>query len=212
MYLPAPFAEDHPALNRAVIAANPFGILVVAGDGRAEAEHIPFVLAEEPAPFGTLRFHLARANDAWRAFDGRTEALCVFRGPHGYVSPDWYATPGLVPTWNYVAVHARGRPVPLDDAALARLLEALSAQEEARLAPKPPWRSDRLTPQAYARLRRAVVGLEMPIEDLRGKWKLSQNRGEADAAAVAAALRRAGGETGAGLAALMESARRPPRG
>ena len=111
MYIPAPFAfpPEDPAALLDVMAAHPFAVLTVTMDGALEAVHVPVLVDRDRGQHGTVRAHVARANPIWRAF-GAGEALVVFQGPHAYVSPDWYATPGLVPTWDYVAVHAYGIP------------------------------------------------------------------------------------------------------
>lgn len=137
---------------------------------------------------------MARANPAWTTFAPERELLVVFQGPHRYVSPDWYANPGLVPTWNYIAVHGYGVPrILADDQAVAAHLERLSATMESHLLPKPPWSVGRVKDTTLATLRRQIVAFEIPIARLEGKRKLNQNRSPADRAGVIQALEASGG-------------------
>ena len=170
MYLPKLFIKDDlPALHD-LIERRVFGLLTIYREGSIDAAHIPFVLDRGEGPRGRLRGHFARANPIWRSFDGATEALAIFSGPDTYVSPDFYASPHQVPTWNYVAVHAAGRPrVMADDGDVQRLLEDLSVRNEARLPGKKPWTVDKLPAEVYAQLRRGIVAFEMPIERIEGK-------------------------------------------
>ena len=205
MYLPPHFANADLGRLHDVIEGRVFGLLIVASapvgahhderagirprDGATDAAHIPFVLDRGEGSHGRLRGHFARPNPIWRAFDGETEALAIFSGPDTYVSPDWYVTPHQVPTWNYIAVHVRGRPKVMDGAAdVRRVLDDLSARNEERIAGKKPWTADKLPAEVYARMTKGIVAFEMPIERIEGKWKLSQNRAEADRQGVVAAL------------------------
>lgn len=208
MYVPRHFAEQDRAAVDTLVESHALGILVVAVDGRLEATHVPVVLDRDAGAHGALRFHLARENPTCDVLDGGQEALVIFAGPNAYVSPDWYAKEGQVPTWNYAAVHAYGRPRPLDDAALCRLLDDLSAVNEAML-PKRPWTTDKLDPETYAKMRRAIVGFVLPIDRLQGKWKMSQNRSRADRAGVVSELERLGDDAGLAVAAAV--AARMPR-
>ncbi|MCC7017689.1 MAG: FMN-binding negative transcriptional regulator [Rhodospirillales bacterium] len=189
MYLPRHFANADLGRLHDLIEERVFGLLVIFRDGAPDVAHIPFVLDRGEGSCGRLRGHFARANPIWRAFDGAAEALAVFAGPDTYVSPDWYVTPHQVPTWNYIAVHAAGRPRVMDDEAqVRRLLEDLSAHSEARLPGKKPWTVDKLPAEIYAGLTKGIVAFEMPIGRIEGKWKLNQNRAEADRRGVVAAL------------------------
>ncbi|HEY4345612.1 MAG TPA: FMN-binding negative transcriptional regulator, partial [Parvibaculum sp.] len=109
MYIPPHFAQPDDGASRALIAAHPFGTLISAGEGAPFATHLPFLIDERGGE-AFLTAHMARANPHWKFFDGVREALAIFQGPHGYISPNWYANPGRVPTWNYVAVHVTGAP------------------------------------------------------------------------------------------------------
>ena len=134
-----------------------------------------------------LRFHVSRANRTAAALGG-ARALVSCLGPEAYISPDWYGTPNQVPTWNYLAVEAEGRLRRLDETGLARLLDDLSDDHEARLAPKPAWTRDKMSPGRFDSMLRAIIGYELTIEALRGTRKLGQNKPEAVRAAVAEAL------------------------
>ncbi len=194
MYVPNHFRQADPAALAAFVAANSFGTLVSVLDGRPFATHVPFV---HDADAGLLHCHVARANPHWRGLDA-SEALAIFLGPHAYVSPTVYATPG-VPTWNYAAVHVYGRVrVVEDEESIGRHVEALAARHEQRRPA--PWR-----PSYDPRRLAGIVGLELRIDAIEGKFKLSQNRSAADREAVIADLAAGGRDNDAALAALMRS-------
>ncbi|MEN3975180.1 FMN-binding negative transcriptional regulator [Emcibacter sp. SYSU 3D8] len=196
MYVPDHFQQDDREAALDLIERNEFGLLVAG----AEAVHIPFVLDRSQ---GLLRCHVARANSVWREALG-SRVLAVFSGPHCYVSPDWYDTAGQVPTWNYMAVHVSGMARELPAAALEAHLRALIAQEERHLAPKPAWDLGQAPAKAVVSMQRDIVGLEIPLERIDAKWKLSQNRTSADRRKVIAALRARGGENNTAIAEAME--------
>lgn len=198
MYLPPYFAEDDREILYSVIRENNFGVLVTTVDGAPLATHLPFLLEGD-----TLVAHMARANPQWEAFDSGAEVLCIFHGPHGYISPNWYVSKKAVPTWNYVAVHVYGTPSIIDDpAATLAMQERLVAEHEA--GSPTPWAMDGL-PDVYVEGQmRAIVNFEIPIARIEGKFKLNQNRKPEDRAGVITALRaspRAGDQE---LADLME--------
>jgi len=193
VYAPAHFAETRvPVLHEAMRRIG-FATLVTAGAAGIEASHVPLLLDPEPAPYGTLLGHIARDNPQWQG--GAADALAIFLGPDSYVSPAWYPSKKqhgrVVPTWNYVAIHAHGRADFFDDAArLEALVTRLTAMHEAG-RPEPWAVSD--APRDYLdTMLKAIVGFTLPIARLEGKWKMSQNRPPEDRAAVAAALRQAG--------------------
>jgi transcriptional regulator len=210
MYVPRHFAFPEGAESQLhdLIEAHNFGLLVAGGgaaDGTApEAAHLPFVLDRARGALGTLIAHVARANPIWRSFAPDREVLTVFQGPHAYVSPDWYANNGLVPTWNYIAVHGYGVPrVLADEEQATAALAALSAFMEAGLAPKPPWTIDKVGESARRALVRGIVAFEIELTRLEGKQKLNQNRTAQDRAGVIAALQAQGGAEGRALAEAM---------
>jgi transcriptional regulator len=206
MYLPTPFAEPNLARLHDLIEGRVFGLLIVIRDGVPDVAHIPFVLDRGEGSQGTLRGHFARPNPIWRAFDGAAEARAVFSGPDTYISPDWYVSRHQVPTWNYIAVHAWGRPRVLEDAAdVRRVLDDLSARNEARIAGKKPWTVDKLPAETYDKMTRGIVAFAMPIDRIEGKWKLNQNRTEADRRGVIAHLEASADANARAIAAAMRA-------
>lgn len=201
MYVPPIFAARDEAALHALIDAHGFATLVSAAPDGPFATHVPVLLDRARGPRGTLRAHLARGNPHWRGLDGAA-ALVIFLGPHGYVSPSWYTVHPSVPTWNYAAVHAYGRVrLVEDEAALRAMLRALVDRYEAGRAS--PWTMDGL-PEDYMRgMVKGIVGLEIEIERLEGKLKLSQNRNAADRRNVIAALAASALADDRALAALM---------
>lgn len=187
MYSMPQFKETRPALLRALVADNPLGTLVTHGAEGLDAAHIPFELAlpEQGAPFGVLRAHVARANPVWH-HEGDT--LVVFQGASAYVSPDLYdekpVSGKVVPTWNYMAVHAHGPLRAIEDPAwIVALLGRLTAMHEASRAA--PWAIADAPPEFIDQLLRAIVGIEIPVQRMQGTWKLSQNRSLNDQRAMA---------------------------
>lgn len=201
MYTPEAFREDDPARLAALMAAESFALLVTTdAEGRPFASHLPLFHEPDAGAHGTLLGHMARANPQWRHFETGAEALAVFSGPHAYVSPSWYATHPSVPTWNYAAVHAYGRPRLMDEAATRALLARLVATYEAGFAA--PWQLE-LPAKYEAMMLKGIVGFEMPVERLEGKFKLSQNRDATDRANVARRLAGSDFEDGRAVARLM---------
>lgn len=205
MYQPPAFREDRIEVQHALIRAHPLGLLVTAGPAGLLANLFPFLVDAEGSEKGTLRLHIARANPQWKELDKIEECLVVFQGPQDYVTPSWYATKGetgkVVPTWNYATVHVWGRPrVVNDDLWLRRQIEDLTASREGRRAE--PWEVGDAPPDFVVAQMRAIVGVEIPISRIEGKWKMSQNRPEADRAGVIEGFREQG-EAGEELAALV---------
>ena len=198
MYQPPHFREDRIDVQHALIRSHPLGLLITAGPGGLMANPIPFLVDPAASEKGTLRAHLARANAQWRDLEAVEECLVVFQGPQAYVTPSWYATKQetgkVVPTWNYATVHAWGRPrVIQDESWLRSQIDDLTALREA--ARPEPWQvSDAPEPFVSAQVK-GIIGLEIPIARIEGKWKVSQNRPEADRAGVARGLREDDGST-----------------
>jgi transcriptional regulator len=196
MYLPKDFREDDvPALHEA-IRAIALGTLVTLGPDGMEASHVPMLVDPEPQPFGTLRGHLARANPQWRRLAAGTQALAIFLGPEAYITPAWYATKRangkVVPTWNYVAIHAYGTLRTIDDAEWLRgLVTRLTETHEKDRAQ--PWAVSDAPGDYITGMLKAIVGFELPIARLEGKWKMSQNRPAEDRAGVVEGLKSEGG-------------------
>lgn len=180
-----------------------FGVIAAAVGGTLDATHAPFVLdrGDETAP--RLRFHLARGNGLLQMIGDGARLLVVVSGPDAYVSPDWYVSEDQVPTWNYITVHLGGHGRILDAEELRAQVDALSAQNEARLAPKRPWTSAKMTPKRLDAMLRAIVGVEMTVDTIEGKHKLAQNKSLADRQGVVAGLRARDHEPSRRIADLM---------
>lgn len=208
MYVPPHFAQTDAATLHAFIERYSFGLLVSDAGGEPFATHLPFLLERTAGPHGSLVGHLARANPHWQTLEGRT-ALAVFSGPHAYVSPTWYETENMVPTWNYTAVHAYGRVSLIDDR--AELLDILRRSVAVYEAAMPrPWVLD--TAAVFVdRLVGQIVGFRLPIDRLEGKWKLGQNHPVERREKVIAALQAGDGDAPA-VAELMRATLPPTRG
>ena len=207
MYLPSHFSETRTEVLHNTLCQNPLGTLVAVVSGAATADEIPFVLAPERGTLGTLCGHVARANPLAHLPSGQHQALVIFRGPQAYVSPGWY--PGkvehgkVVPTWNYVTVQARGqlRIIDQDPVWLREQLEALTHFQEGQRAA--PWRVADAPPDYLAQMMRAIVGIEITLDTLLGKWKVSQNRSAADRAGLIQGLSDEPGEQATKMAQLL---------
>jgi transcriptional regulator len=197
MYLPAHFEETRAEPLHALLRNEPLGLLVTQdAAGALAANNLPFVLDADPAGGpGILRAHVARANPLWREARGDAESLVVFQGPQDYVSPSFYPSKAehgkVVPTWNYVMVQARGRLRAIDDAAWLRAF--VTRLTERHEAPRDrPWAVGDAPAEFIDTMLRAIVGIEITLSALTGKWKVSQNRSAADREGVARGLRDAG--------------------
>ncbi len=195
MYQPPHFREDRLDVQHALIAAHPLGLLITSGPGGLQANHIPFLIDPVASEHGTLRAHLARANPQLAELAAVPECLVVFQGAQHYISPSLYATKRetgkVVPTWNYITVHAWGAPRVMDDAAwLRQQVDSLTRHKEGTEAA--PWNVSDAPDNYIAAQIRGIVGLEIPITRIEGKWKVSQNRTESDQQGVAAGLRGLG--------------------
>lgn len=195
MYTPDSFRMSDRGRLYDVIESYGFALLTGAKDGGVEAAHLPFILDR---PEGALRCHVARANPIWKTVED-SEALVVFSGPHAYISPRWCSTTGVVPTWNYVSVQVRGTARLMDRTALSDSLSNLTALYEEDGA----WSPDNLPGTAYDRMVGAVVGIEIPITQITGKQKLSQNRAREDRAQIVSALEASDNPNNHAVAELM---------
>lgn len=206
MYQPAHFREERLDVLHGLIRAHPFGTLVTMNAGRFTANAIPFLVDAAAGPLGTLRGHVARANDQWRTFEPSIEALVIFQGEDGYITPSWYATKRetgkVVPTWNYAVVQARGTMRAVEEAEwLADQVAALTRHMEERRSS--PW-SVTDAPEPFIRSQlKGIVGIEIPISAIEGKWKASQNRPEADRKGVIAGLSAEGDDASRAMAAIV---------
>ncbi|WP_347985940.1 FMN-binding negative transcriptional regulator [Methylomonas sp. AM2-LC] len=179
MYRPAQFDQQNIELMHNLIRSRPLATLVTIDSDGINANHIPLHLSALPAPYGTLQGHVARSNSLWQDFAADTEVLAIFHGPESYISPSWYATKKetgkVVPTWNYVVVHAYGTLRIIDDAAWIRQqLQALTNEQETDFAD--PWTLDDAPADFTEKLIGSIIGIEMVITRLAGKWKISQNQ------------------------------------
>ncbi len=194
MYLPAAFEETRVEVLHHFIRAHAFGAMVTHSTAGLTANHIPFEFDPDPAPFGTLRAHIARANSVWRDVPPDSDVMVIFQGPQAYITPNWYATKQetgkVVPTFNYAVVHAHGPFRTIEDPAWLRsLVTRLTDAYE----PGPhPWKVSDAPDEFVKAMLRAIVGVEIPITRLLGKWKVSQNRPPADRIGVREGLRAAG--------------------
>ena len=208
MYLPKHFEETRAEVLHQLLRAHPLGLLVTQPGGELRADSIPFMLDAQRGPHGTLVAHVARANTLWReAADG--QALVVFQGAQAYVSPSAYPSKAehgkVVPTWNYIMVQARGRLRAIDDPAwLHALVSRLTERHEASRAV--PWEVSDAPLDYIEKMLGAIVGIEIQIEAITGKWKVSQNRSAADRDGVARTLAAEGGAAAAMAQAVRDAA------
>jgi transcriptional regulator len=191
MYVPKAFEENRIPVLHGFMRAHPFVSLITSGSSGLFASHLPMVLEETDLGMGTLKGHVSRANPQWRAYSPKVQALVIFSGADHYITPSWYEekrTSGkVVPTWNYAVVHASGFLKTIEDAGWLRThLEGLVAIHEAPFAE--PWKVSDAPEEYVASQVKGIVGLELRIERLEGKWKLNQNRSEADRRGVVEGL------------------------
>lgn len=206
MYVPSQFEETRSEVMQQLMHEHALGALVTLGSTGLNANHVPFEFDPDPAPFGTLRAHVARSNPIWQDFDSKLDSLVIFQGPQAYISPSWYATKKegghVVPTYNYMVVHAYGQLRAIDDPAWVRgLLERLTARHETGMTE--PWKLSDAPAEYIEKLLSAIVGIEIPITRLVGKWKVSQNQPEANRAGVETGLRTQGDENALAMAAAV---------
>lgn len=213
MYNPPHFQETRVPVLHDLIRRHPLATLVTLGPDGLVANHIPMEIDAAPAPFGTLRGHVARANPVWHASSRDVEALVIFSGPHAYVTPAWYATKQesgrVVPTWNYAVVHAYGRLRAIEDVAWLRdFVSRLTERHEGERAV--PWKVTDAPADFIERQLGGIVGLEIPVHRFDGKWKVSQNRPAPDRAGVVAGFRERGDPASGVMADLVANADDPP--
>jgi transcriptional regulator len=201
VYRPKAFAVDDVAALHAFIRRRAFATIGVVVESRVLLAYAPVVL-DAGGAFGAVRFHLAKSNPVAAIADGAPMQIS-FIGSDAYVSPDWYVSQGLVPTWNYMAVEGEGWARVLPDADLRALLVDLSAEQERHLLPKKPWTVDKVPAERLAVLSNAVVGFSVVFEKLEGKFKLSQDKSQEDRAGVIARLEARGDSASLSVAAAM---------
>jgi transcriptional regulator len=205
LYEPPLHRNENLSELHALITERVFGLLISSGAEGLVANSVPFVLDVAASKLGTLKVHLARANPQWRDLEAQPDALVVFQGHDHYITPSWYATKQetgkVVPTWNYTMVQAKGRAKVMDEAWLSRQIEELTRTLEQRRAE--PWAVGDAPADFIAMQRRAIVGIEIEILELKGKWKVSQNRNAADRAGVFSGLDALGDEEARAMAAIV---------
>ena len=214
MYAPNYFEETRVETLHSLIQAHPLGTLVTLTTQGLEANHIPFEIDPAPAPFGTLRCHVARANSVWKDFSREIQALAVFQGTDTYISPSWYPTKQesgkVVPTWNYAVVHAYGPLQVIEDRQwLRQFVERLTNRHESGRSD--PWKVSDAPADYIDQLTGSIVGIEMPIVRLIGKWKVSQNRPARDQAGAIDGLLGLDTEDARQMAELIRSRQSPER-
>ncbi|SUX54001.1 FMN-binding negative transcriptional regulator [Chromobacterium vaccinii] len=207
MYQPSHFVEADPAVLLSLIRARPLATVAINGEDGPLANHLPLLAVEEDGAL-RLRGHVARANPLWRLLEAEPQALAVFQGDDAYISPSWYPAKAehgkVVPTWNYMVAHARGRLRAVDDPQwLRKLLEELTARREAGFPL--PWQVADAPADYLDKMLRAIVGIELTVGRLDGKYKLSQNQDEATRLSVRAGLAGSGDERARALAGEMPS-------
>jgi transcriptional regulator len=207
MYLPSHFEETRVDVLHQLVRERPLATLVTLGAAGLNANHLPFELDTEPLPNGTLRCHVARANPVWRDYSLGTEALVIFHGPQVYISPSWYETKTqsgeVVPTYNYAVVHAYGTLRIIQDRAWLRgLVTRLTERFESASAA--PWQVSDAPEDFIEKQLGAIVGIEIAVTRLAGKWKVSQNRPALDRAGVVEALSEIAGADGLAIAQMIK--------
>jgi len=195
------FRGVEAAQNLALLRARSFGILTAMGADAPLASHIPFLVSHDAQ---SIEFHLVRNSPMTRALGAGAEVRLIVEGPEGYISPDWYGAEDQVPTWNYAAVHVLGRAALTSEEGFRDLLDRLSAHFEARLLPKKPWTSNKMSDGVMERMMRGIVPCRLDIREVQSTWKLGQNKPES------ARLGAADGLEGQGHAALAALMRHPP--
>jgi len=209
MYRPAHFDENRASVLRDFVGQHPLAVVVAASATGIVANHIPLMLEAGDGGGARLRGHIARANSMWQELPSGSEVLAIFQGPSQYISPNWYPSKRehgkVVPTWNYAVVHARGAIAwHHDQAWLRELVAALTDRHEGGQAA--PWRVQDAPEEFIQQMLAAIVGFEISVTSMVGKWKLSQNRNAADRAGVVAALAASPAAASREMAVLVERA------
>lgn len=207
MYLPSYFEETRVEVLHQLMRERPLATLVTLGAAGLNANHLPFELDSEPLPNGTLRCHVARANPVWRDYSLGTEALVIFHGPQVYISPSWYETKKqsgeVVPTYNYAVVHAYGALRIIQERAWLRGL-VTRFTERFESASAAPWQVSDAPEDFIDKQLGAIVGIEITITRLAGKWKVSQNRPALDRVGVVEALSETAGADSLAIAQMIK--------
>lgn len=213
MYLPKINEETDLTVLHALMRSHPLGTWITEVEGQLVANHIPFLIDPTRGKSGTLVCHVARANDVWRTFSKSVESLVVFQGPQSYISPSWYPSKKehgkAVPTWNYAVVHAHGTPRAIEDRNwLIDHVTRLTGEHEANLPP--PWKVSDAPADYIDSMLKAIVGVEIPITRIAGKWKASQSRPATDRLGVVAGLQQQGDARSLEMGKLVQKTLRKP--
>lgn len=206
MYIQQQFEETRVDVLHGLIKSHPFATFVVPGEAGLIVNHIPLMLCPSEGGQGVLKGHIARANPVWRECSDSVEAAVIFQGPESYITPSWYpskhADGKAVPTWNYAVVHVHGVPRIIDDADW--LLQHLTQMTDERERDQAmPWKVTDAPKDYIDRMLGAIIGMEIPIARIAGKWKVSQNRPVADRLGVATGLRNRGDDRSLVMADLV---------
>jgi transcriptional regulator len=207
MYAPSSFREEDRKVLLDFMRRHSFAAVVSRGGdgGGLTASHLPLLVEENGPGELVLAGHMARANLQWRDLESGVEVLALFQGPHGYISPSWYASAQAVPTWNYMVVHVYGAPrIVESDERLAQIVDATVAENEKGFGK--PWNGDALPIDFREKLLQAIVGFEIQVSRIEGKFKLGQNRPDEDVEGACRALEMTGREADGELARLMREA------
>ena len=189
MYVPKHFAETETDVLADVIRSASFSSLVTSKEGIPLGTHLPLYLDIDKGEHGTLLGHVAKANDHWKLFDGETTSLAIFTGINAYIGPSWYRSENTVPTWNYMAVHAYGKPRNVEDPEAAlTILERLTTAYENDATDN--WTMDKMDQKILLGMLKGIVAFDMPIERIEGKVKMGQNKKSEDTAGAIEGLRR----------------------
>lgn len=213
MYIPKQHEESNVTVLQALIRSHPLGTWATYGDGELIINHLPFLVDPSRGQYGTLLGHVARANTVWQLFSKTVPSVVVFQGADAYITPSWYpskhAHGKAVPTWNYAVVHAHGIPLVIEDKAwLLEHLNQLTAVHEAGQAL--PWKISDAPGEFTDHMIERIVGIEIPISKLLGKWKVSQNRPKPDRLGVVAGLLARNDPQSNEMAHLVNQAISPP--
>jgi transcriptional regulator len=209
MYVPQLHEETDLAVLHALMRSHPLGTWATQAQSEIIVNHVPFLVDPGRGPYGTLMCHVARANNLWQLFSKTIPSVIVFQGPNTYISPSWYpskqAHGKVVPTWNYAVVHAHGIPVVFHDPAW--LLDHVTRLTDSQEGKQPlPWKVSDAPSDFIAQMAKQIVGIEIPISRITGKWKINQNRSTADRLGVVSGLRGQGDPRSVEMASLVEQA------
>jgi transcriptional regulator len=212
MYLPQLHEEHDLGVLHALVRAHPLGTWATLGDDGIIMNHLPLMLDPQRGQYGTLMCHVSRANTVWKSFSATVESVIAFHGAEAYISPSWYASKALhgkvVPTWNYAVVHAHGIPALVDESRLLRHLAQLTDEHEA--GRREPWHVGDAPADFIRQMSQQIVGIEIPITRIVGKWKVSQNRSPEDRRGVVAGLEDNADARSREMADLVAQALRKP--